>query len=94
MVIHSDHVRQQLADVIDHFALVIRPDQLLRLCIRCNEPLAEMFREEAKGIVPFHVYENYSLFKRCPKCNRVFWPGTHKENIDQFIRNRIQKDPL
>jgi hypothetical protein len=92
MVIHRDHVQQQLTDVIDHFGLVPRPDQLLRLCIRCNEPLSEIFREEARGIIPAYVFENYSLFKRCPRCNRIFWPGTHKENMNHFFRSRIRQD--
>jgi hypothetical protein len=94
MIIYSDHVQQQLADVIDNFGLVLRQDRLFKLCIRCNEPLSEMRREEAKEIVPSYVYENHLLFKRCPKCKRVFWPGTHKDKANQFVRSHIQKGHL
>lgn len=49
-------------------------------CQSCNEPLVKLSREQARPSIPFFIYQIHSDFHRCPKCKRVYWPGSHLQN--------------
>jgi uncharacterized protein with PIN domain len=85
MVSHGYCVRatrppEQLAEVIRRFDLVprIRP---FRLCLRCNEPLESVDKSLVAELLPPRVAEVHHEFRRCPSCGRVYWRGTHWENM-------------
>ncbi|MEN3184608.1 MAG: Mut7-C RNAse domain-containing protein [Atribacterota bacterium] len=73
------------------------PEQLLELqrafhlsfslpprCPFCNEVLCDISPEEARRNVPLFVALSFSSFKRCPSCQRTFWPGTHWQRIQKL----------
>ncbi len=60
--------------------------KLLSRCIRCNEPLVVVSRSEIVDEVPDFTWSTQSRFRRCPECLRVYWEGTHKEQILGKIR--------
>ena len=62
------------------------PIKLLSRCIRCNEPLVVVSRSEIVDEVPDFTWSTQSRFRRCPKCLRVYWEGTHKEQVLEKIR--------
>jgi hypothetical protein len=76
LFIKSDFVQEQVGQVLSIVPLETRLDPLSR-CSVCNDPLARIAREEARDLVPRHVYETRDLFLRCPKCKRTYWHGTH-----------------
>jgi len=49
-------------------------------CNTCNSILAEVSREEVKGLVPEYVQATQEFFARCPTCGRIYWKGTHFDN--------------
>ena len=67
----------QLQEVLG--LLKISPQQLkpLSRCSRCNQPLSPIPREQAQGRVPEHVFHYHEQFWECPRCRRLFWPGSH-----------------
>jgi len=58
-------------------------------CGECNDLLAPIPREQALGLVPDHVFQTQAEFFQCPRCGRVYWPGSHQARIwaelDQVI---------
>jgi uncharacterized protein with PIN domain len=50
-------------------------------CADCNVALASIAHEDAVPLVPDYVAQRYREFLQCPRCRRVFWPGTHWEDL-------------
>jgi len=90
VMIRSDQVQNQLEEVIDK--LHLRPDseRIFSICLRCNELLIKINREEVSGLVPDHVYAGQTEFHMCSHCRGIFWPGTHMNNARRYLRTRIQ----
>jgi uncharacterized protein with PIN domain len=76
LFINSNLVQEQVEQVLSSFPLETHIKPLTR-CSECNEPLDRIEREEARDLVPNHVYEHKDLFLRCPRCKRTYWHGTH-----------------
>jgi uncharacterized protein with PIN domain len=92
MILMSDRVENQLKEVIDTFSL--RPEQrhLFSRCLQCNERLIGIGKDDVKGRVPPYTFENQDAFMICPMCRRIFWPGTHKERAEKWLRSHIRTD--
>jgi len=50
-------------------------------CLECNAVLEKISREQARPAIPFYIYQIHHDFSRCPKCGRVYWPGTHVQRM-------------
>ncbi|HEX9022616.1 MAG TPA: Mut7-C RNAse domain-containing protein [Geobacteraceae bacterium] len=88
----GDHFRDQLRQVVEHFA--IDPGgRFLTRCLRCNAVLEEMEREAAAGRVPPYVHATQREFRICPSCGRIYWQGTHRERMvketEEMLGRRI-----
>jgi uncharacterized protein len=79
LFIASDHCREQLRQVIDTFSL--REFHVFTRCVECNTPLNAVDKESVFEKVPPFVYLTQKRFAMCPSCNRVYWHGTHAEEI-------------
>ena len=88
VVVNADRVARQIGEVLE--ALTLDPDPARRMtrCLRCNELMEEVDREGVEGLVPAYVYQKYPLFRRCPRCSGIFWPGTHRRNVEETLRKR------
>lgn len=84
-VIRHDCVGEQLLEVINQFAVKPEKGQFFTICLKCNAKLTAVSKEEIAGRVPDYVFRTHSGFYSCPCCGGVFWPGTHKDNIDRFL---------
>jgi uncharacterized protein len=89
LVLRQDRLEQQIKELFEELSLSPDPALILTRCINCNTELTEISRGEAALAIAAHVLENCSVFRRCPSCGGIFWPGTHKNNILRFIKNRI-----
>lgn len=80
LFVESDHVREQLQQVVAAFS--IDPSaSLFRRCVECNTLLEEVPREEVSGRVPEFVYATQKSFRRCPRCRHLYWEATHVERV-------------
>ena len=88
VVVKADHVVAQIGEVLE--ALALEPDAEIRMtrCLRCNGLMEEVAKERVEGLVPAYVYEKYARFRRCPGCNGIFWPGTHRRHVEEALRRR------
>ena len=83
--IESDKLQQQLNEVISKTGIKIDDEKILSRCTVCNEMVKKIDKEKVKGKVPKHVYENHEEFYICPRCGRIYWIGTHYDNIEKFV---------
>jgi hypothetical protein len=88
VVLTADRVRSQVGEVLERLDLHPDPAGRLTRCLRCNSPLEEAGREEITALVPLYVPQRYDRFFRCPACGGVYWPGTHRQRIEEEIRRR------
>ena len=53
----------------------------------CNVVLKRVSKESVFEKVPPYVYLTQERFALCPSCNRVFWHGTHADQMLKRIRS-------
>jgi uncharacterized protein with PIN domain len=91
LFIESDNWPEQLAQVLDDFRLRNRARPHSR-CLLCNVELKNLPKKMARNLVTPFVFERAPSFAVCPSCGRVFWPGTHFQDMDlkiaQILRGR------
>jgi len=86
--LRSDQPMQQLIEVLKRFDLNEKVQPFSR-CLRCNSVLAEIDPSEAAFRVPAYVARTYSQFKRCPDCGRVYWQGSHWEQMKRMLEPNL-----
>lgn len=68
----------------------IRPDKLFSRCIICNKELIKVVdKNEIKGKVPIYTYLTHNDFSICNRCGKVYWKGTHRDNMKKKIDELI-----
>jgi len=87
LLIKSDKPLEQLKQVIEHFASDEFKADLFNRCLECNIPICNISKKEVKDKVPSYVYKTQKSFAYCPKCQRIFWRGTHIANVMKKIAN-------
>ncbi len=75
VLIESEKVEEQLRQVFSAFGLSAR--QAFSRCAVCNVTLEETRKDRVRGEVPPYVFQTHDRFLRCPRCQRVYWRGTH-----------------
>jgi len=83
--LENNGLENQLKKILEKLNLKIEDEKILTRCIVCNEKIVEIEKEMVKGKVPEHVYETHDKFYICPKCERIYWIGTHFDNMKKFI---------
>jgi uncharacterized protein with PIN domain len=85
ILIRSDRPETQLKQIIT--ALKLDKDSLrpFTLCMECNTPLEARLKEEVRERVPPYVYLTHSRFVACPTCHRIYWPGTHWQEMQRKL---------
>ncbi len=76
--------RRQLAEVVHRLDL-LRAISPFRRCLRCNELLETVRKEEVAGALPPAVRERHDAFRRCPSCGRVYWAGSHHRRMERLV---------
>jgi hypothetical protein len=60
-------------------------------CMACNTPLVFLAREDARELVPPYVFRTQNEFSQCPECGKVYWRGTHWDEIKARIEEAIHR---
>lgn len=63
-------------------ALHLPPPQPGSRCVHCNAALQPASHADVANDVPPYVLQTQPAFRRCPRCGRVYWRGTHMEQIE------------
>ena len=86
LFLEENYPALQLKEVVGHFQDRIRLRVFTR-CTECNVGLEEVSSEEVKELVPPFVFQGHKKYRRCPNCQKVFWRGTHRPQVDLQLRS-------
>ncbi len=90
--IESDSYLKQLRQVIDATGIPLSCLNPFSRCLRCNVPILPATKESVRSRVPDYVWHSQKEFTVCPRCGRIYWPGTHAERGRQVIQELFHID--
>lgn len=76
---------RQLKEVIEHYHLTSVPHAAFTRCLICNHRLTQVEPAQVGSLLPDYVKNSHKHFSICPGCQRVFWRGTHYENMRNIL---------
>ena len=85
LLIDSTDLYDQIQQVVHKLGLTIDDTRVLSRCTLCNVSIEPIEKSTLKDSVPIHAYESHQHFSRCPSCGRIYWKGSHWDNIQRFI---------
>jgi len=93
-IVRADTLKKQLYEVTLKYNLQKWFNPFTR-CMECNGELVSISKQEVLNRLPEKVKERYEEFAVCRQCGKVYWGGTHYENmnnfIEEFIKNLIKE---
>jgi uncharacterized protein with PIN domain len=81
-LVRGQRVADQLADILDRFALT--PEPWTR-CPACNGLLRTASVEEVAPLVEPGTLSTYEDFHRCQSCGKPYWRGAHAEQLGRVV---------
>ena len=72
---------RQILQVIKHYNLTFNSLLFGTRCILCNNRLERISVDLVRSRVPDYVLNTQKNFSFCPHCKKIFWKGTHYENM-------------
>jgi len=85
IMITSTEIDKQIKTTLEDYK--INTDKILSRCIICNSIVKEIKKEDVKEKVPKRIFEIKNKYLFCPKCNKIYWKGSHYENMIEKIKN-------
>ena len=76
----------QLKEVIQKGHLSLSEENFFSRCLVCNAVIDPIPHEEAEGKVPDFIYIQKKDFSECPQCRRIYWEGSHQENMAKRVK--------
>lgn len=87
LLIHGNHVNEQLIGLAKELQLRPPPSAWFTRCLICNTLLKQAHESEAREKVPEYVFhQNANQIRFCPSCGRHFWPGSHRSRMENQLR--------
>ena len=71
---------RQLAEIVQLFGIKEQFKPLSR-CLRCNGLLQPVAKEEIIAQLEPLTQKYYDFFRRCLGCGKIYWPGTHRDQM-------------
>jgi uncharacterized protein with PIN domain len=90
LLVESQVLEEQLRQVLDE--LDLEPAPAFSRCPVCNEPLVSLDREAARDRVPAYVARTHEHFRLCPGCGRVYWRGSHWQQMEERLESLRRRD--
>jgi uncharacterized protein with PIN domain len=84
--ISSNHLFEQLQEVVDHTGIGRDDIRPFSRCIHCNLPIDKINKNEVYGLVPDYIWETHDVFNKCERCKRIYWSGSHAERSMEVIK--------
>jgi uncharacterized protein with PIN domain len=77
---------KQLGEVVKHYKLSTMPPAAFTRCLICNQMLKEISPDQIGSRLPDYVLTTQKHFATCSRCKRIFWRGTHYENMKRALQ--------
>jgi len=85
VLIKNEKIKKQVEEVLKTLKIVLEPEMMFSRCILCNAKLADIAKDKVKDKVPEYVFKTQEDFVTCPKCQRIYWQGTHWGNVQKTL---------
>lgn len=82
--IRNENPTKQVKEVLERFHLEKDIKGFTR-CMECSGLLEKVEKDEIIDLLPPKVKEYHNEFYRCTVCRRIYWQGTHYENMKKMI---------
>lgn len=96
LFLRQDRHFEQLRELICALHLERSDIRPFTRCSICNTELLSIPREDAFGRVPDFVFETAGDFRKCPECEKLYWPGSHKgrmlDKLESVVGWNIQSE--
>ncbi|MEN6626128.1 MAG: Mut7-C RNAse domain-containing protein [Candidatus Sumerlaeia bacterium] len=79
-IVPEDDLKAQVRAIVRRYPIDVERMAFTR-CSRDNTPLEQVAIEEVIARLPLKVREYVTEVRRCPRCGRLYWAGTHVERI-------------
>lgn len=91
VLIKSDKVRDQIAEISSIIRPCIDPARIMNRCIECNMQLSDVAKESVEQKVPEFIFHQYGQFRECPQCGKVYWEGSHTTSMTRLIEEIMSR---
>jgi SpoIID/LytB domain protein len=58
-------------------------------CSVCNSELIPVDKKKVKNRIPPFVHKTHNIFYLCPKCDKIYWKGTHYSRIREKLTHLL-----
>lgn len=86
--VQDDEPIKQLENIITEYTLYDKISLFSR-CIECNYKLKSVKKNSIRNKIPFFTYQHFNEFSICPKCQRVYWKGSHHKKMTRDIEHLL-----
>lgn len=87
ILIKSEKYDKQLQEI--SYLLELNNEKLFSRCLKCNNKLQVINAEKIVSLVPEKVKHNFSEFKICRKCGKIYWRGSHYNDMKSKLKNLL-----
>lgn len=87
ILIRTEKYDDQLQEILH--LLELNNEILFSRCLECNSKLQEISAGKVYDLVPENVIHNFSDFKICRKCGKIFWCGSHYDAMKYKLKNLL-----
>ena len=87
LFILDNNPKNQLRQTVSHFKITKKMISPFSRCISCNKELSPLEKDLAEGKVADYVFNTMDTFTTCHSCEKIYWPGTHLQNMKRLINN-------
>lgn len=94
-IVHFGHFiraslpEEQFKEIIKLYDLKDKTRPFSR-CLLCNTLLKPISKDEVFHRLEPLTKKYYTNFYVCPKCDKVYWPGSHKSRMDETIKKCLE----
>ena len=85
LLVAHDLLEDQLRQTIEEFHLSAFP---FTRCLICNVIIRQVEKSAVQNRVPAYTFKTQSSFAECPRCGRLYWPGTHVEQARKCLNRQ------
>lgn len=89
-LIRSQNTFKQFAEVIKLYSLASQFRPFSR-CMLCNIVLKQVVKKDIIHRLEPLTKKHYTVFKECPGCNRLFWRGSHHDQMVKKLKTLLQE---
>jgi uncharacterized protein len=88
--LRATNPRAQLIEVLQRFDL-FRSISPFERCMHCNALLHSVAKQAIADRLLPETRQYYEEFRACPKCDRIYWKGSHYQRMQRLIESVLAR---